>query len=65
MVDAALAAGLQVAVCSTSNERAVAAVVRKLLGDLTMAKVEIGESEIRAALAEQAIEARRQITGEA
>ena len=40
-------------------------VVRKLLGDLTMAKVEIDESEIRAALAEQAIEARLQITGEA
>ena len=40
-------------------------VVRKLLGDLTMAKVDIDEAEIRAALAEQAIEARRQITGEA
>ncbi len=32
MVDAALAAGMQVAVCSTSNERAVGAVVRVLLG---------------------------------
>ena len=40
-------------------------VVRKLLGDLTMAKVDIDESEIRAALAEQAIEARRQIVGDA
>ncbi|KUR70380.1 aldolase [Novosphingobium fuchskuhlense] len=40
-------------------------VVRKLLGDLTMAKVEVDEAEIRSALAEQAIEARRQITGEA
>ena len=40
-------------------------VVRKLLGDLTMAKVEIDEAEIRAALAEQAIEARRQIVGDA
>lgn len=40
-------------------------VVRKLLGDLTMAKVDVDEAEIRAALAEQAIEARRQIVGDA
>ncbi|WP_421848378.1 DUF1476 domain-containing protein [Novosphingobium sp.] len=40
-------------------------VVRKLLGDLTLAKVDVDEAEIRAALAEHAIEARRQITGEA
>lgn len=33
MVDAALGAGMKVAVCSTSNERAVAAVVRVLLGE--------------------------------
>jgi len=32
MADAVLAAGMQVAVCSTSNERAVSAVVRVLLG---------------------------------
>jgi len=32
LVDAAFAAGMQVAVCSTSNERAVSAVVRVLLG---------------------------------
>ena len=41
MVDAALAAGLQVAVCSTSNERAVAAVVRVLLGPDRAARITI------------------------
>jgi HAD superfamily hydrolase (TIGR01509 family) len=41
MVDAALAAGLQVAVCSTSNERAVAAVVRELLGAERAARITI------------------------
>jgi hypothetical protein len=40
-------------------------VVRKLLGDLTLAKVDVDEAEIRAALAEHAIAARLQITGEA
>jgi hypothetical protein len=39
-------------------------VIRKLLGDLTAAQVEIDESEIRAKLAEMAIEARRQLLGE-
>ena len=41
MVDAAFAAGLQVAVCSTSNERAVAAVVRVLLGPVRAARITI------------------------
>ena len=41
MVDAALAAGMQVAVCSTSNERAVAAVVRVLLGPDLAARITI------------------------
>jgi HAD superfamily hydrolase (TIGR01509 family) len=41
MVDAALAAGMQVAVCSTSNERAVAAVVRVLLGPDRAAQITI------------------------
>ena len=41
MVDAALAAGMQVAVCSTSNERAVAAVVRVLLGAERAARITI------------------------
>ena len=41
MVDAALAAGMQVAVCSTSNDRAVAAVVRVLLGPDRAAKITI------------------------
>jgi hypothetical protein len=39
-------------------------VIRKVLGDLTAAQVEIDESEIRAKLAEFAIEARRQLLGE-
>ena len=41
MVDAALAARVQVAVCSTSNERAVAAVVRVLLGPDLAARITI------------------------
>lgn len=41
MVDAALAAGMQVAVCSTSNERAVSAVVRVLLGAERAARITI------------------------
>jgi hypothetical protein len=36
-------------------------VVRKLIGDLTGAGVEIDEAEVRAALAAKAIEARRQL----
>ena len=36
-------------------------VIRKLLGDLTAAGVETDEAAIRQALAEQAIEARRQL----
>ena len=36
-------------------------VVRKLLGDLTSAGVDIDESRIRAALEDKAIEARRQL----
>lgn len=35
-------------------------VVRKLIGDLTAAKVEISDSEIRAALDAKSVEARRQ-----
>lgn len=41
MVDAALAAGLQVAVCSTSNERAVETVVRVMLGPDRAARIRI------------------------
>ena len=41
LVDAAIAAGLPVAVCSTSNERAVAAVVRVLLGPDRAARITI------------------------
>ena len=41
MVDVALAAGMQVAVCSTSNERAVTAVVRVLLGADRAARIRI------------------------
>jgi hypothetical protein len=38
--------------------------VRKLLGDLTSAGIEASEAEVRAALDEKAIEAKRQIMGE-
>ncbi len=40
-------------------------VVRKLLGDLTSAGVEIDESGIRAALDDKMVEARRQLMGKA
>lgn len=40
-------------------------VIRKLLGDLTSAGVEIDEAEIRAALDAKAIEAKRSLMGEA
>ena len=36
-------------------------VIRKLMGDLTAAGVETGDAEIRQLLAEQTIEARRQL----
>jgi hypothetical protein len=39
-------------------------VVRKLLGDLTGAQIDIAEADIRAKLNELAIEARRQLLGE-
>ncbi len=39
-------------------------VVRKLLGDLTAAQIDVNETDIRAKLAEMAIEARRQLLGE-
>jgi hypothetical protein len=38
-------------------------VVRKLVGDLTAAGVDIDEVTVRRALAEQSIEARRQLMG--
>jgi|GEM_PF-56095 len=41
LVDAALDAGVQVAVCSTSNERAVTSVVRVLLGPARAARIHI------------------------
>lgn len=40
-------------------------VIRKLLGDLISAGVEIDEADIRAALEQKAIEARRMLMGEA
>lgn len=40
-------------------------VVRKLLGDLTAANVDVSEADIRAKLEEMMIEARRQLMGEA
>ena len=39
-------------------------VIRKLLGDLTAAGVEIDESGVRTALEQKAVEARRQLMGE-
>jgi len=39
-------------------------VVRKLLGDLTSAGVEIDEAEIRLALDAKSVDARRQLMGE-
>ena len=40
-------------------------VIRKLLGDLTAAGVDTSEAEIRAMLEAKAVEARRQVMGEA
>ena len=40
-------------------------VIRKLLGDLTAAGVDTSEGEVRAALEAKAVEARRQLMGEA
>ena len=40
-------------------------VVRKVLGDLTAAGYEIDEAGVRAAMEEKAVEARRQLMGEA
>ena len=39
-------------------------VIRKLLGDLTTANVEIDESDVRTALEEKLVEARRQLMSE-
>ena len=40
-------------------------VIRKLLGDLTAAGVDTSDGEVRAALEAKAVEARRQLMGEA
>jgi hypothetical protein len=40
-------------------------VVRKLLGDLTSAGIDIDEARVRSALDEKQVEARRQLMGEA
>jgi hypothetical protein len=40
-------------------------VIRKLLGDLTSAGVDIDEAEVRAALEDKHVEARRALMGEA
>jgi hypothetical protein len=40
-------------------------VIRKLLGDLTSAGVETSDAEVRAALEEKTVEARRALMGEA
>ncbi|PEQ14370.1 aldolase [Novosphingobium sp. PC22D] len=40
-------------------------VIRKLLGDLTSAGVDIDEARVRSALEEKQVEARRQLMGEA
>jgi hypothetical protein len=39
-------------------------VIRKLLGDLTAARVEMSEADIRVKLEEMALEARRQLQGD-
>lgn len=39
-------------------------VIRKVLGDLTAAGVDIDEADVRAALEEKTVEARRQLMGE-
>lgn len=46
LVDEALAAGLRVAVCSTSNERAVTAIVETLLGASRRARIAIFAGDI-------------------
>lgn len=46
LVDEALAAGLPVAVCSTSNERAVAAVVDQLLGPARAARIRLFAGDV-------------------
>lgn len=46
MVDAALGAGMQVAVCSTSNERAVETVVRVLLGEDRAARIKVFAGDV-------------------
>lgn len=40
-------------------------VIRKVLGDLTAAGIDIDEAGVRAALEEKSVEARRQLMGEA
>jgi len=39
-------------------------VIRKLIGDLTSSGVEVDDAEVRAALEEKSVEARRQLMGE-
>ena len=39
LADEAMDAGVPVAVCSTSNERAVSTIVRVMLGDVVAAKM--------------------------
>jgi HAD superfamily hydrolase (TIGR01509 family) len=46
MVDAALGAGIRVAVCSTSNERAVETVVRVLLGPGLAARITVFAGDV-------------------
>ncbi|MBU9698743.1 HAD-IA family hydrolase [Rhodobacteraceae bacterium HSP-20] len=46
MVDAALGAGMRVAVCSTSNERAVETVVRVLLGPDRAARITVFAGDV-------------------
>ena len=46
MVDAALGAGMRVAVCSTSNERAVETVVRVLLGPERAARITVFAGDV-------------------
>jgi HAD superfamily hydrolase (TIGR01509 family) len=46
LVDEALSLGVQVAVCSTSNERAVSAIVRVMLGDERAAAMQIFAGDV-------------------
>lgn len=46
IVDEAMAAGLKIAVCSTSNERAVQAVVDRMLGDRRSAHIRVFAGDI-------------------